>query len=98
MSSVALHILSTYKINLFSHITYTLCYRYINFTVMIDKNIKRFCEVIFEIKTINKELDKEREDFYYGGYSFEECNEYKIKELVDLQNELKGLLKEILVV
>lgn len=65
---------------------------------MIDKNIKRFCEVIFEIKTINKELDKEREDFYDGGYSFEECNSTKINELVDLQNELKGLLKEILVV
>ena len=65
---------------------------------MIDKNIKRFCEVILEINTINNELDKERADFYYGGYSFEECNKYKIKELVDLQNELKGLLKEIQVV
>jgi hypothetical protein len=62
---------------------------------MIDKNIKRFCEVILEINTINKELEKERADFYDGGYSFEECNGYKIKELVDLQNELKGLLKEI---
>lgn len=64
---------------------------------MIDKNIKRFCELILEINTINKELDKERADFYDGGHSFEECNEYKIKELVDLQNELKGLLKEIVV-
>lgn len=65
---------------------------------MIDKNIKRFCEVILEINTINKEFDKERADFYDGGKSFEDCNEYKIKELVDLQNELKGLLKEIQVV
>lgn len=65
---------------------------------MIDKNIKRFCEVILEINTINKVLDKERVDFYYGGYSFEECNSTKIKELVDLQNELKGLLKDIQVV
>jgi hypothetical protein len=65
---------------------------------MIDKNIKRFCEVILEINTINKELDKERVDFYDGGYSFEECNSTKINELVDLQNELKGLLKEIQVV
>ncbi len=62
---------------------------------MIDKNIKRFCEVILEINTINNELDKERADFYDGGYSFEECNDYKIKELVELQNELKYLLKEI---
>ena len=65
---------------------------------MIDKNIKRFCEVILEINTINKELDKEKADFYEGGYSFEECNSTKIKELVDLQNELKCLLKEIQVV
>ena len=65
---------------------------------MIDKNIKRFCEVISEINAINKELDKEKADFYDGGYSFEECNEYKINELVNLQNELKGLLKEIQVV
>ena len=65
---------------------------------MIDENIKRFCEVILEINTINKELDKEKADFYYGGYSFEECNSNKINELVDLQNELKVLLKEIQVV
>jgi hypothetical protein len=65
---------------------------------MIDKNIKRFCELILEINTINKELDKERSDFYDGGYSFEECNSHKIEELVDLQNELKGLLKDIKVV
>jgi hypothetical protein len=38
MSSMALHILSTYKINLFSHITYTLCYRYVKFTVMNKEN------------------------------------------------------------
>jgi hypothetical protein len=65
---------------------------------MIDKNIKRFCQLILEINTINNELDKERARFYDGGYSFEECNDYKIKELVDLQNELKGLLKKIQVV
>ncbi len=62
---------------------------------MIDIGIKRFCEVIFEINTINDELNKERAAFYDGGYSFEECNEYKIKELVNLQNELKVLLKTI---
>lgn len=62
---------------------------------MIDKNIKRFCELISEINTINKELDKERANFYDGGYSFEECHEFEIKELVVLQDELKTLLKEI---
>lgn len=29
-------------------------------------------------------------NFYDGGHSFEECNSAKIKELVDLQNELKN--------
>ncbi len=62
---------------------------------MIDKNIKRFCEVILEINSINNQLDKERVDFYDGGYSFEECNSTIINELVQLQNELKRLLKEI---
>jgi len=61
----------------------------------IDKNIKRFCELILEINTINKELDKEQADFYDGGYTFEECNKCKIDELVGLQNELKDLLKVI---
>jgi hypothetical protein len=63
---------------------------------MVDKNIKRFCELILEINIINNELDKERDNFYDGGYSFEECNECKINELVDLQNELKVYLKEII--
>ena len=65
---------------------------------MIDKNIKRFCEVILEINTINDRLDRERASFYDGGSSFEECNVSEIKKLVDLQNELKSLLKEIQVV
>jgi hypothetical protein len=54
--------------------------------------------VILEINTINDRLDRERASFYDGGYSFEECNECEIKKLVDLQNELKSLLKEIQVV
>lgn len=62
---------------------------------MIDNKIKRFCELILEINTINKELDEERINFYYGGYTFEECNQTKINQLVELQNELKQILKEI---
>jgi hypothetical protein len=60
---------------------------------MINKNIKRFCEVIFEINALNKKLDKEHANFYDGGYSFEECNSTDIEDLVNLQNELKFLLK-----
>ncbi len=64
---------------------------------MIDNNIKRFCEVISEINSLNRELSKERDNFYDGGYSFEECHERQLKDLVDLQNEFKGLLKEIMI-
>jgi hypothetical protein len=62
---------------------------------MIDKNIKRFCQVIEAITETNKLLDKERANFYDGGHSFEECNKSEIEQLVELQNELKVLLKEI---
>lgn len=64
---------------------------------MIDNNIKRFCWLVSEINTINKYLDKERYNFYDGGHSFEECYENDIEELVELQNELKNLLKEIII-
>lgn len=62
---------------------------------MVDKKIKRFCELVSEINRLNKELDRERENFYDGGMSFEECNEYIINQLIELQNEFKGLVKEI---
>lgn len=58
---------------------------------MIDNNIKRFAQLISEINDINKELDNERCDFYDGGTPFEICNEYKINELVKLQNEFVEL-------
>jgi hypothetical protein len=58
---------------------------------MIDINIKRFCQLVTEINDINQELDKEREVFYDGGNSFEECNQDKIEEIVSLQNEMKNL-------
>lgn len=62
---------------------------------MLDKNIIRFCEVISQINEGNKELKKLRSSFYDGGYSFEHCHKMEIDDLVDLQNELKELLKII---
>lgn len=61
----------------------------------MDKDIKRFCELINEINSINKQLDKERANFYDGGYSFEECNKYTIEELEKLETEFKKLFKVI---
>ena len=60
---------------------------------MIDGNIKRFCQLVAQINQINSELDEERSNFYDGGRSFEDCNEYKIKELNELQKEFKDLVK-----
>ena len=62
---------------------------------MIDKNIKRFCELVLKINEMNCQLDKEASDFYDGGYSFEECNKSQIEELTELQNEFKTLIKII---
>lgn len=63
---------------------------------MIDKNIKRFCELIEEINEVNKFIDKKRHNYYNGGYTFEEAYEYEIQKLVDLQDEVKVLLTKIL--
>lgn len=63
---------------------------------MIDNNIKRFCELIFEIHSLNKSIQKQKFNFYDGGHSFEECNEYDLDRLKKFQEEFKTLLKEII--
>jgi len=67
----------------------------ISILIMIDKKINRFCELVAEINEINKELDEEKSNYYNGGYSFEECNKYKIDQLCELQSELKEIIKYI---
>lgn len=60
---------------------------------MIDTNIKEFCRVITRINELNEFLDKERESFYDGGHSFEECYSNLINELEDLQKEFRFLFR-----
>lgn len=55
--------------------------------MMIDTNIKEFCRIVQRINELNQFLDEERESFYDGGHSFEECYSTQINELVDLQKE-----------
>lgn len=62
---------------------------------MIDNNIKRFCELQGMIAKINEDLDRERENFYDGGHSFEECNSHTIQELVELQDEFRALFRKL---
>ncbi len=63
----------------------------------IDYNISRFCELVVEINKQNAELKKSSREFYSGGNSFEEVYEDDIKEIVGLQEELKIILKEIII-
>lgn len=63
---------------------------------MIDPNIKRFCELICQINALNEFLDREKESFYDGGHSFEECYSSQIDELVDLQQEFRFLFRSLL--
>ena len=62
---------------------------------MVDPNIKRFCELITEINSANEVLIKASAEFYYGGYSFEECTASDMENLTALQNEFKELFKLI---
>jgi hypothetical protein len=62
----------------------------------MDSNIKRYCELILEINEYNKYLDAERDGFYYGGYSFEECHSHHISELNKLETEFIDLVKKII--
>lgn len=59
---------------------------------MIDKNITRFCQLVNQINELTIRLEKEKDSYYDGGYSFEEVNSGLIKDIVDLQNELKTLI------
>jgi hypothetical protein len=60
---------------------------------MIDVDIKEFCRLIQRINELNEFLDKEKESFYDGGYSFEECYSTQINELVDLQKKFMFLFR-----
>lgn len=60
---------------------------------MIDHNIKRFCKVVERINEINDKLDKEREEFYDGGWSFDHQYRVDIEELQGYEDEFRKLIK-----
>jgi hypothetical protein len=62
---------------------------------MIDENINRFCKIVNEVNELNLELETQKNNFYSGGYSFEEVYESEINKLINLQKELKVLMKLI---
>jgi hypothetical protein len=61
---------------------------------MGDKNVNKFCELVIKINERNEYLKKDIRNFYDGGYSFDEYQTL-INELIDMQNELKNLIKII---
>ena len=54
--------------------------------------IKRYCELVVEINELTKYLDKEYEDFYYGGHTFEQCYATDIETLHKLEGEFIDIL------
>lgn len=61
----------------------------------MNKNIKRFCQVVNYLNMLHTDLDKKLDDFYDGGKSFEEVYQLEIKEVEVLEEEFIVLLKEI---
>lgn len=57
----------------------------------IAKNINRYCELVDEINSLNKKLEKERNNFYDGGTSFEDCCKSDFEHLDRLQNEFLSI-------
>ena len=61
----------------------------------IDGDIKRFCQVISQITKLNKKLDKAYDNFYSGGYTFEEAYSSEIDDISNLQEEFLELFNRI---
>lgn len=62
---------------------------------MIDDNVTRFCELISNINSINSKLKTEKQNFYDGGHTFEDCYKDDIDQLIQYQTELKTLISII---
>lgn len=60
---------------------------------MIDTDIKKFCRIVQRINELNQFLDEERESFYDGRHSFEECYSTQIAELEELQREFRFIFR-----
>ena len=61
----------------------------------MNEDIIRYARLIYDINILSIELDKKRNDFYYGGYSFEECYSTDLAELNGYIIELKNIMKKI---
>ena len=60
---------------------------------MMTNEINRFCFIVAEINRLNEILDKEKANYYDGGYTFEECHSIQINELKVAQEECQELLR-----
>ena len=58
-------------------------------------NISRFCFLVAEINKKQSRLLKEENNFYDGGYSFEETYKTDIAELKQLKEELSLVIRNI---
>jgi len=60
-----------------------------------NSDIKRFCELKKQINGVHEFLNKEYNQFYSGGYEFEECNFELIRKLNLLEEEFLIVLRKL---
>ena len=60
-----------------------------------DKEIIKFCQLVEFVNIKNAYLQKANADFYYGGYSFEDCYSTDIEALNKSCNEIKEIIRKI---
>lgn len=60
----------------------------------MNSDVTRYCELVTEISELNKYLNSEYDDFYYGGHSFEDVYRMDLENLSKLENELILLIRK----
>tara|TARA_R110000868_G_scaffold90534_1_gene251210 strand:+ start:825 stop:1025 length:201 start_codon:yes stop_codon:yes gene_type:complete len=61
----------------------------------LDNTETRFCELVVEINYLTQMLQRERDNFYDGGYSFEEVNKVDLDILSEKRMRLRVLIKNM---
>ena len=61
----------------------------------LDNTETRFCELDVEINYLTQMLQRERDNFYDGGYSFEEVNKVDLDILSEKRMRLRVLIKNM---
>lgn len=58
-------------------------------------DIKRYCQLVFQIQQLNSYIDTARDDFYDGGYPFDTMYSTDLENLKNLEEEFIDVLKRL---